>query len=124
MNTLVRTTLLILAFILNSFQAVAQDEQAKTSREVEVGILVLPTEKAAAAVLQQLRSGTDFSVLAKEKSIDSTAGDGGSMGMFDPAQLRPELGGALRGLHAGEYSGIVHIASGFAVLSRRRRSRS
>jgi FG-GAP-like repeat/ASPIC and UnbV/PPIC-type PPIASE domain len=117
MNTLVRTTLLILAFILNSFQAVAQDEQAKTSREVEVGILVLPTEKAAAAVLQQLRSGTDFSVLAKEKSIDSTAGDGGSMGMFDPAQLRPELGGALRGLHLGEYSGIVHIASGFAVLT-------
>ena len=60
------------------------------SRQVEVGILVLPTEKEAVGALQQLRDGADFSSLAKERSIDPTANDGGSMGLHDPSELRPE----------------------------------
>ena len=37
--------------------------------------------------------------------------------LLNPADLRPELAGALKGLHTGEYSGVVAIPSGFAVLT-------
>ncbi len=92
-------------------------QQAWTSREVEVGILVTATAEQAADILKQLRSGADFGVLAKEKSIDPTSNDGGSMGQLDPDQLRPELRDALKGLKSGEYSAVVHIPAGFAVLT-------
>ena len=39
------------------------------------------------------------------------------MGQLDPDQLRPELRDALEGLKAGEYSAVVHIPAGFAVLT-------
>jgi tetratricopeptide (TPR) repeat protein len=87
------------------------------SRQVEVGIVVLSTEKSAADALQQLRKGRDFSLLAKERSIDPTANDGGSMGSLDPSELRPELARALTGLHIGEYSDVVTIPSGFAIVT-------
>ncbi len=92
-------------------------QQSGSSHEVEVGILVTATAERAADVLRQLKSGADFGVLAKEKSIDPTSNDGGSMGQLDPDQLRPELRDALEGLKAGEYSAVVHIPAGFAVLT-------
>ncbi len=107
--------LIVFALSLSPFSTVAQ--QAERPSQVEVGILVLPTEAAAAAALRELRAGSDFAVLAKERSVDPTSNEGGSMGLLDPGQLRPELRDALKGLRAGEYSGIVSIPSGFAVLT-------
>jgi hypothetical protein len=107
--------LIILVFSLFICGTAAQ--QTEPSTQVEIGIIVLPTEKAAAAALKELRAGADFAVLAKERSIDPTSNDGGSMGRLGPAELRPELSGALKGLQAGEYSSIVQIPSGFAVLT-------
>ncbi len=91
--------------------------QGPVASQVEVGILVLSTEKDAAAALQQLRGGANFPTLAKERSIDPTANDGGSMGMHDPSELRPELSRALAGLHVGEYSSVIAIPSGFAIVT-------
>jgi len=92
-------------------------QQAGGSPAVPVGIMVLRTEEDAAGVLKRLQAGADFAVLAKEHSIDPTAGDGGSMGAVDPSQLRPELSDALKGLREGEFSRIVRVPSGFAVLT-------
>ncbi|MBV8674640.1 MAG: VCBS repeat-containing protein, partial [Acidobacteriaceae bacterium] len=85
--------------------------------KVEVGILVTATEPQAEDALRQLKAGADFRVLAREKSTDPTSNDGGSMGELDPAQLRPELADALKGLRPGQYSAVVHIPAGFAVLT-------
>ena len=115
MQTFKRILLSILISTFICVPVIAQ--QTDASSQIEIGILVLPTEKDADAVLQKLHAGADFSVLAKERSTDPTAADGGSMGLLDPAQLRPELANALRGLHAGEYSSVVHIPTGFAVLT-------
>ncbi len=68
---------------------------------MDLGIIVTATMADAEAVLKQLNTGTDFSVLAKEKSIDATSSDGGYMGKLDPNQLRGELRDALRGHGAG-----------------------
>jgi hypothetical protein len=106
------------------FPSAARAQQAGSSGKVEVGILVATTAAQAADTLRQLKGGADFGVLAKEKSIDPTSNDGGSMGELDPNQLRPELRDALKGLKVGEYSTVVHIPAGFAVLTILAPSRS
>jgi hypothetical protein len=59
-----------------------------TFHAMDLGIIVTPTMADAETVLKQLSTGTDFSVLAKERSIDATASDGGYMGKLDGSQLR------------------------------------
>ena len=108
--------LLLTSALTSDFAPVAAQEPS-ASHQVEVGILVLSTEKDAAGALQQLRHGANFSALAKERSIDPTANDGGSMGLHDPSELRPELSRALTGLHVGEYSSVIAIPSGFAIVT-------
>ena len=108
--------LLLTSALATDFLPVAAQEPV-ASHQVEVGILVLSTEKDAAGALQQLRQGANFSALAKERSIDPTANDGGSIGLQDPSQLRPELSRGLTGLHVGEYSSIIAIPSGFAIVT-------
>ena len=91
--------------------------RAQSSTPLNLGLIVAPTDPQAQQLLQQLKGGTDFAVLAKEKSIDSTAIDGGYLGSLDPLQLRPELQPAIRGLGVGQYSEVVQIPSGFAILT-------
>jgi tetratricopeptide (TPR) repeat protein len=84
--------------------------------KIDLGIIVLPTMEDAQEIVKELNSGKDFSVLARERSTDATAADGGYMGKLDPGQLRPELRDALRGHRVGELTDIVHLPSGFAIL--------
>lgn len=104
----------LLLIAMHALLSAAQTDGAPS--ELDLGIIVMPTQMGAEAVVKQLNAGTDFSVLAKEKSIDATAVDGGYMGKLDPNQLRMELRDALKGLHAGQISGVAHIPSGFAIL--------
>ena len=94
----------------------AQALQAGAAHPVDIGILVTSTEAEAKDLLGRLNGGFDFSVLAKEKSIDSTANDGGYFGNFSPDQLRPEFRDALAGHTVGQLSGIIPVSSGFAIL--------
>jgi len=94
----------------------AQGLQASAAHPVDIGIIVTSTEAEAKDLLGRLNSGFDFSVLAKEKSIDSTANDGGYFGNFSPEQLRPEFRDALAGRTAGQLSGILPVSAGFAIL--------
>src|SRR3569833_3131945 len=86
------------------------------SRALDLGIIVMPTLEGAKEIVKELSGGQDFSVLAKEKSIDATAIDGGYLGKVDPAQMRTELRDDIRGHGAGELTDIVQLPSGFAVL--------
>jgi tetratricopeptide (TPR) repeat protein len=108
----------LLAFLviasIGTFTVNAQSADA--GQKLDLGIIVMPTLEEAQAVLKQLHGGSDFSVLAKEKSIDATASDGGYMGKLDPSQLRVEIRDAIRGRTAGELTDVVHLPSGFAVL--------
>jgi tetratricopeptide (TPR) repeat protein len=79
-------------------------------------MIVVSSPDEAARVQERLKAGADFAVLAREKSIDATAVDGGFMGNVDPANLRPELRAALEGLQPGGVSQTVKIPSGYAIL--------
>jgi tetratricopeptide (TPR) repeat protein len=83
---------------------------------IPVRLIVLNSEQEAQSVLDRLKAGDDFAVLAREKSVDATAVDGGLLGKVDPSTLRSELRDALRGVQPGQISKIVKIPSGYAVL--------
>jgi hypothetical protein len=87
-----------------------------SDRELDLGIIVVPTIADAEKVLGQLKAGSDFSILAKEKSTDATATDGGYLGKLAVSELRTELRNAVQGHAEGEITGIVHLPSGFAIL--------
>ncbi len=117
----IRTAVAIALLTLSCFSVellpILCAQEAGGSNQIDLGIFVASTASAAQEALKQLRAGMDFGVLAKEKSIDPTANDGGYMGRLQPSQLRPELRDALKGVKAGQFTDVVHTSSGFAVLT-------
>lgn len=95
----------------------AQQGAKQDSKQEEIGILVVDSSAEAQQVLAQLKAGMDFAVLAREKSADATAVDGGSMGELDPNELRAELRDAVQGLKPGQYSPVVRLGQGYAILT-------
>ena len=91
-------------------------QNTETSSTIGLRIIVVGSLPEAQQVLGRLRYGEDFAALAREKSIDSTAPDGGYMGKIDPAILRTELRDAVRGLGGGQVSDPIKITSGYALL--------
>ncbi len=93
--------------------SVAQAQQD----EVTLGIIVVRTSQEANQILSALKAGADFQVLAKERSVDSTANQGGRMDGLRPADLRPELREALKNVTAGHFTGVVPFKGEFAILT-------
>jgi tetratricopeptide (TPR) repeat protein len=106
---------LLLLAAITANQARAQ-AAGNVSHKIDIAIIVMPTMAEAETVLKQLSAGTDFAVLAKEKSTDATASDGGYMGKLDPNQLRVELRDALQGHSVGQLTDVVHLPSGYAIM--------
>ena len=83
---------------------------------ISLRILVVATREEAVLILAHLNQGADFAALAREKSTDSTAADGGYMGKLEPALLRVELRDALQGIRPGQLSQVIKLPSGYAIL--------
>ena len=75
---------LVLMFLV-AFLPNTQAQQAADSQELELGVLITARAEDAAAILKQLKAGADFGVLAREKSIDTTAAQGGYLGRLSLA---------------------------------------
>jgi tetratricopeptide (TPR) repeat protein len=104
---------LLLGAVLLSLHVAAQTPAPSSFR---MRLIVVAAREEAEDLLAELARGRDFAALAKERSIDPTAADGGSLGRVDPATLRPELRDALVSVAVGNYSGIVRIPTGFAIV--------
>jgi tetratricopeptide (TPR) repeat protein len=102
----------VLCLFLFSRVARTQDD----ANAIAVRLIVVNSAEDAQAILDRLKAGADFAVLAREQSVDPTATDGGFLGKVDPASLRAELRDALRGVEPGQLSKIVRIPSGYAVM--------
>ena len=90
--------------------------QTPSTSTPTLGIIVVSSLPQAQQILDRLKRGEDFAVLAKEKSTDATASSGGYMGTIDLAILRTELKDALAGVAPGQISPIAHIPEGYAIL--------
>jgi tetratricopeptide (TPR) repeat protein len=90
--------------------------QQPISTAVPLRILVLNSAEEAARVRAELVKGTDFAVLARQKSVDATSLDGGLLGKVEPSTLREEIRSAVRGLAPGQISPVFRLPSGFAIV--------
>src|SRR3984957_18937103 len=59
--------------------------------EVHARHILVETEDEAKAIVEQIKGGADFAELAKEKSKDPGAADGGDLGYFTKDQMVPEF---------------------------------
>jgi len=72
--------------------------------EVRARHILVKTEAEAKAVLGELAKGADFATLARDRSTDPGARDGGDLGFFKRADMVPEFAEAAFALKPGEVS--------------------
>ncbi len=85
---------------------------------VRAQLLVVRTEREAQQLRQQLLAGADFSSLARARSIDPSAGNGGELGPIswkDPGVPLP-LQEALRSTPPGELSPVLALDGAAAIV--------
>ena len=91
-------------------------KQAKTEEEVHARHILVPTEDEAKAIVAQLKGGADFAALAKEKSKDPGAADGGDLGYFTKDQMVPEFAEVAFKLGKGQISDPVKTQFGWHII--------
>ena len=73
-------------------------------------------EKEAQELLERLRSGEDFAVIARRQSQGATAANGGSLGYFQRGQLARELEDIVWKLKRNQLSDVIHTKQGLLIL--------
>ncbi len=91
-------------------------KQVKNEEEVHARHILVPTEDEAKAILAQLKGGADFATLAKEKSKDPGAADGGDLGYFTKDQMVPEFAEVAFKLDKGQLSDPVKTQFGWHII--------
>jgi peptidyl-prolyl cis-trans isomerase C len=91
-------------------------KQMPGEEEVHARHILVPTEDEAKAVLAELKKGTDFATLAKEKSKDPGAADGGDLGYFTKDQMVPEFSEVAFKLDKGQLSDPVKTQFGWHII--------
>lgn len=66
--------------------------------------ILVKTEDEAKKLITALERGADFSTLANEKSLDSSAQNGGDLGWFPAAQMVPPFAEAVSQMKKGSHS--------------------
>ena len=82
-------------------------KQMAGEQEVRARHILVETEDEAKAVLAELKKGTDFAELAKLKSKDPGAAEGGDLGYFTKDQMVPEFSETAFKLEKGQLSDPV-----------------
>ncbi len=79
----------------------------KPVTEYDADHILLETEEAAKAVIDELAKGADFAKLAEERSVDTASGlNGGDLGWFAQDRMVKEFGDAVAGMKKGETSAV------------------
>lgn len=91
-------------------------KQISSEQEVHARHILVETEDEAKQVLAELKKGADFAELAKKKSKDPGASDGGDLGFFTKEQMVPEFSAAAFKMEPGQLSEPVKSAFGWHVI--------
>ncbi len=91
-------------------------KQMPPEEEVHARHILVPTEDEAKEIEAELKKGADFATLAKEKSKDPGAADGGDLGYFTKDQMVPEFSAAAFKLDKGQISDPVHTQFGWHII--------
>ncbi len=85
-------------------------------QEVHARHILVETEDEAKQVEDELAKGADFAELAKKKSKDPGASDGGDLGFFTKDQMVPEFSAVAFALEPGKISEPVKSQFGWHVI--------
>jgi peptidyl-prolyl cis-trans isomerase C len=98
----------------NVVEAITEDEvrarydeeiaKIEPKEEVHARHILVETEDEAKEVIAQLEAGGDFAEIAKEKSKDGAAAQGGDLGYFTAEAMMPEFGQAAFAMEPGTHS--------------------
>ncbi len=119
-NGVARWVFELLVLACFGFGGAACGQSVAGAGDADAGMIVTRRAEEASAVLGQLKAGMNFGVVAKERSIDPSAEDGGYLRPEQVERLSPALREALHGLAAGQFTEIMRIPAGFAIVSRLR----
>ena len=84
--------------------------------EVKARHILVPTQEEIDAVVAELAAGKAFEDVAKEKSIDGSAAEGGDLGYFRRGMMVKPFEDAAFALSPGEVSAPVQSQFGFHVI--------
>ena len=95
-----------------------KENQDKFTEKEQVHLfnILVETEEKAQEILKELKTGKDFSEVAKENSIGPSASQGGDLGYLSKGTIIPEIEEAVFALEVGELSQVVKTDFGFHVL--------
>ena len=92
-------------------------KQMGNEKEVRARHILVPSEDEAKAVLAEVKKGTDFAELAKQKSKDpGAAAEGGDLGYFGKEQMVPEFAETAFKLDKGQVSDPVKTQFGWHII--------
>jgi peptidyl-prolyl cis-trans isomerase C len=122
-----RNRLLMDQLLANEGKAATTDEAMKKvyddaakqiagEQEVRARHILVETEDEAKAVKAELDKGADFAELAKKKSKDPGAADGGDLGFFTKDQMVPEFSAVAFSLEPGKISDPVKSQFGWHII--------
>src|SRR5579859_5224106 len=91
-------------------------KQIEGEQEVHARHILVETEDDAKAIEAELKKGADFAELAKKKSKDPGAADGGDLGFFTKDQMVPEFSAVAFALEPGKISDPVKSQFGWHII--------
>src|SRR3954467_2871467 len=122
-----RNRLLMDSLLANEGKAATTDDAMKKvyeeaskqiagEQEVHARHILVETEDEAKAIEDELKKGADFAELAKKKSKDPGASDGGDLGFFTKEQMVPEFSTVAFALEPGKISDPVKSQFGWHII--------
>jgi peptidyl-prolyl cis-trans isomerase C len=122
-----RSRLLMDSLLASEGKAATSDEAMKKvyedaskqitgEQEVHARHILVETEDEAKAIEEELKKGADFAELAKKKSKDPGASDGGDLGFFTKDQMVPEFSAVAFALEPGKISDPVKSQFGWHII--------
>jgi peptidyl-prolyl cis-trans isomerase C len=92
-------------------------KQQGNEQEVRARHILVPTEAEAKTILVEIRKGTDFAEMAKQKSKDpGAAAEGGDLGYFTKDQMVPEFADQAFKMNKGDVSEPVKSQFGWHII--------
>jgi len=81
-----------------------QIAETPPTNEVRARHIIVETREEAEAIIEELDAGGDFEAIAREKSKDGAAAQGGDLGYFGPGRMVPEFEQAVFAMEVGTYT--------------------
>jgi tetratricopeptide (TPR) repeat protein len=108
----------LVIFVLPTFLLSASAASQAPEEQVGLRLIVVKTEAEASGLLKQIQSGQSFEEVAKTHSTDSSAKDGGYLGLLRPMDLKADLQRIVTGLKPGQTSPPTAIGGEFFIVQR------